>query len=370
MRPLVRAIATVALAAFGIAGSTAVSAAPGQLLSATPLAAPAGAHGWRIRYETRDEFGRATPSTGMVFAPVNRPGSVPTPRDIVAWQHGTVGIVPSCSPSAARDRLTSIPQLDTMLAHGWVVVATDYPGLGTPGPHTYLGGRAAAYAVLDGLTAARGISETRAGNRYALWGHSQGAHASLWAGQQRAAAPGLMLTSVVAASPPTQLAQNIAGLGALQRGILTAFVLESWSRSYGAPLDTVVDRRTAGIIGRATTGCIGQTKTGGDQLVRVAVLSQRLGRLDLTRNGRWAALLERNTPGVAWSGIPLMIVSADQDPVVADSVTQAYVERVRAAGHTVSFVPLRSKDHATTAHETGDQAVAFIARGFDAAPKP
>jgi hypothetical protein len=72
-------------------------AAPGDLIEARGVTAPAGAQAWRIRYETRDDFGRRTESTGLVVAPRRRGGA----RDIVAWQHGTIGIVPACSPSAA-----------------------------------------------------------------------------------------------------------------------------------------------------------------------------------------------------------------------------------------------------------------------------
>ena len=37
-----------------------------------------------------------------------------------------------------------MPELARLLARGWVVVATDYPGLGTPGPHPYLVGQSEA----------------------------------------------------------------------------------------------------------------------------------------------------------------------------------------------------------------------------------
>jgi len=41
-----------------------------------------------------------------------------------------------------------------MLARGYVVVATDYEGLGDPGVHPYLVGVSEAYAVLDSVRAA------------------------------------------------------------------------------------------------------------------------------------------------------------------------------------------------------------------------
>ena len=57
---------------------------------------------------------------------------------IVAWEHGTTGIAAVCAPSwrgwSSRDRA----YLNHWLDEGFAVVATDYQGLGTPGPHPYL----------------------------------------------------------------------------------------------------------------------------------------------------------------------------------------------------------------------------------------
>src|SRR5271170_2262080 len=69
-----------------------------------------------------------------------------------------------------------------MLDRGYVVAATDYPGLGTPEVHPYLVGESEAHAVLDSVRAARAIPEAAAGARFAAWGHSQGGQAALFTG--------------------------------------------------------------------------------------------------------------------------------------------------------------------------------------------
>jgi pimeloyl-ACP methyl ester carboxylesterase len=93
-----------------------------------------------------------------------------------------------------------------MLARGYVVVATDYPGLGTPGIHPYLIGKSEGRAVLDSVRAARDLPDAAASNRFAVWGHSQGGHASLYTGELAASyAPDLKLVGVAAAAPATYL---------------------------------------------------------------------------------------------------------------------------------------------------------------------
>jgi acetyl esterase/lipase len=353
---------------FVLAVSGQALAQPGRLISAEPFTpAPDGASAWRIRYETRDHRGRSAESTGVVIAPTAASSG---PRDIIAWNHGTVGIVEKCAPSAQKDFSESVPELEAMIRQGFVVVATDYPGLGTKGPHGYLVGEAAARAVLDGVRAARRIEETRAGNRLMLWGHSQGGHASLWAGQrQKAYAPEFLLIGIAAISPPTDLAAVLDGMDPTAKGILTAYVLRSWSQVYGVPLSTVVDKKTEGIIGRATGGCVGG-KTGFDQLIRVVTLKNELQDLRLADEDRWGQLLKDNSVGTEFSGTALFMVSATADKLIADAVTKRFIDRVKDNGANVTFVPIEGGDHGTTAIETSTQALDWIVSRFAAAPKP
>jgi len=69
---------------------------------------------------------------------------------------------PTIAPAAARPR--------SGLGAWWrdTVVFTDYPGLGTPGPHPYLVGESEGRAVLDSIRATRqllggAVSDTAAG---------------------------------------------------------------------------------------------------------------------------------------------------------------------------------------------------------------
>lgn len=142
---------------------------PGHVIATSPMAgAPRGSTAWRIRYETTDQNRKPTESTAILVAPN---GPAPSGgRNVVAWAHGTTGIAESCAPSLGSNALTSIPDLAGMLGRGWTIVATDYPGLGTPGPHAYLVGDAAAHAVLDSVRAARQFPRAGAVDRTSLSG--------------------------------------------------------------------------------------------------------------------------------------------------------------------------------------------------------
>ena len=75
---------------------------------------------------------------------------------MVAWAHGTTGFAQPCAPSLLPEPFTAgaMPALDEVLDRGWILVATDYVGLGTAGPHPYLIGQGEGRSVLDAMKAA------------------------------------------------------------------------------------------------------------------------------------------------------------------------------------------------------------------------
>jgi dipeptidyl aminopeptidase/acylaminoacyl peptidase len=139
---------------------------------------PPGAAAYRVLYRSVGLRNQPIAVSGLVIIPG---GPAPaTGRPIVAWAHPTTGVTPPCAPSLALEHFAHIPGLKTLIERGYVVTATDYPGLGTPGPHPYLVGISEARAVLDSVRAARAMPGAGNGNRFAVWGHSQGGHAALF----------------------------------------------------------------------------------------------------------------------------------------------------------------------------------------------
>lgn len=342
--------------------ATPVAAQPGQLLQATPISgAPSGAKAWRIRYETRDRDGRRTESTGVVVAPDS-----PAPaggRNVVAWAHGTTGIAQACAPSLSKKAVTGIPGLSDMITRGWTVAASDYPGLGTSGPHAYLVGEEAANAVIDSARAARSLPAARASSRFAVWGHSQGGHAALFTGQQaRRYAPELQLVGIVAAAPPTDLVANLTYMDPIIRGVLTALTAQSWSWVYGADLSTIANKTTQGVISRTAKTCEGESSLAG--LVRAVRLRHRLGDVDLTGKEPWLGLLTRNAVGTPDRSFPQLIIQGNADPLIAASVTRNYVGRVCKTGARVRLAEFSSKDHAGIAIATATDAIRWMADRF------
>ncbi|WP_159502055.1 lipase family protein [Microbacterium sp. 18062] len=241
--PALRAVATslalllASAAAFGtvqlLAGTAKVDdfyawdgeipAVPGTVLRTAPYTGdvPAGAEALRVLYVTTYSDGTPALASAVVGYPT---GDTGRPRTVLAWQHGTTGVARSCAPSADADALTeyAIPGILRAIERGWAVVATDYPGQGTDGRYPYLIGQGEGRAALDGIRALQRIDDAHASNQAWLWGHSQGGHASLWAGQiADDYAPDVDVLGVAALSAardPLALAERIAGAKASALG--------------------------------------------------------------------------------------------------------------------------------------------------------
>ncbi len=130
---------------------------PGTIIRSEPLTgAPLGATSWRVLYRSVGLDGQPIAVSGVVIVPLGE--APPGGRPIVAWAHPTSGIVPRCAPSLALLLYQEIAGSRDMIRDGYIIAATDYPGLGTPGPHPYLVGISEGRAVLDSIRAARELA--------------------------------------------------------------------------------------------------------------------------------------------------------------------------------------------------------------------
>src|SRR5205085_2437337 len=121
---------------------------PGALLRSEPLKdviLPAGMRGWRILYATTVDDSTPATAVATVFAPTDSPAG---PRPVIAWEHGTTGLLQKCMPSLFSAPSAGIPGRDRIVMACWVVVETDYSFAEKGGPHPYLIGEGEARSML------------------------------------------------------------------------------------------------------------------------------------------------------------------------------------------------------------------------------
>jgi alpha-beta hydrolase superfamily lysophospholipase len=344
----------------------------GSIIRAEPFpGAPPGSLAHKVLYRSTGLKGEPIAVSGLIVVPE---GPVPPGgRPIIAWAHGTTGVARKCGPSLFPQALTWIPGLNEMLARGFVVAATDYPGLGTAGVHPYLIGESEGRAVLDSVRAARQVPGSGGSNRFAVWGHSQGGHASLFTGQlARRYAPELRIAGIAAAAPATELGELFRDdIRGIEGKVLGAFAVWSWSNLYKIPLDGVVLERSTLVFERVASFCNDTSR----QVTRLVFAEQPLEREgflvgDITKREPWRKLMIENTPGRAPAGGPVFIAQGTADPVVRPDVTAQFIQSLCAKGTPVRFVPVPGGDHDASAEYGAAPAVAWIAERFAGAPIP
>lgn len=317
---------------------------PGALLRSEPLRnarLPAGMRGWRILYTTTiNDTTRAT-AVATVFAPVDPPAG---PRPLIAWQHGTTGLLQKCMPSLISAPTLGIPALDRIVRAGWVIVATDYSFAEKGGPHPYLIGEGEARAALDSVRAARQMPELTLDARTVVWGHSQGGHSALWTGIVGPRyAPDIEIVGVAGIAP----AANVRDILAMNQGVdkrLGPYVALSYSRFYPDVIFEQAVRPEALAAAHEIAGLCGFLPA--EEPLRAAALTATFEgpALATPSNATLAARLAQNSADHPIPA-PVVIAQGAEDDVVPPPATATYVEERCAAGQRLEYWTFAGLDH-------------------------
>jgi alpha-beta hydrolase superfamily lysophospholipase len=318
---------------------------PGVLLSSTPIdgpSHPSGARAWHVAYRIRDVRGAPAVATALLVVPPESASATTRPRPLVAWAHPTRGVADRCAP--ANEGPDAIPLLADLLGNGWAVVAPDYEGLGSPGPHPYLVGASEGDSILWAATAALTVDHAGIGpeSPVALWGFSQGGHAAAFAAERAATvAPNLRLAGVALAAPVTDVASFAARAERRddQRGVLVTIVA-AYAAAY-PELDATAVLTTAA-LDRSTmleSDCIGDVvEAFGPPHADVATVA-------VAAEPGFAARLAENRAGSVAAPLPALVVQGDADDTVDPADTAAFVARWCDLGTPVTFIERPGADH-------------------------
>jgi len=294
-------------------------------------------------------------------------------RDVIAWAHPTSGVVTRCAPTLMPDLAGSIQGVEAMLDAQYVVVATEYVGLGTKDTHPYLVGISAARAVIDSVRAARHIKDSGAGKRFAVWGHSQGGHAALYTGEHvRAYAPELELVGVAAAAPATYLIDLFEADKNTSSGVsLSSMALLSWSQFYKLPLDNLVEPGAFDAFRRLASDCIESI----EDFIKEDRDEKRLEKhaflkVDPMTLLPWRAIMEQNTPGQSASAAPIFLAQGTADEVVRARITQKFMQTACHHGTKVKLHLMEGGTHMFAGRDSANAAIRWMTDRFEGKMAP
>ncbi|MEU5977856.1 lipase family protein [Streptomyces sp. NPDC047315] len=339
----------------------------GKLVSATelpPEARPHGGPGQVVEYTSTGANGGKVLVSGLVFAPAGTPPKGGWP--VISLAHGTVGSADQCAPSRTdAARFAHDPEIRGWLDAGVAVVATDYEGLGTAGPHPYLHARSSAYGTIDIVHAAR-QADVGVSRKWVAMGQSQGGHAAIsTAVHATRYAPGLDFRGAVATAPPTKMSRLVADRStspSFERKVRTALypLVTEGLRAIDSDLDFthLFTDRAAELVPTARTKCLPELVTQVVQsgLNDDTVWKQRPETVPALLN----ALRQHVDTPVVRLDRPLFIGQGGKDEIVQANVTAEYAKALRKVGSKVTYREYAAAGHGSVVDAAAADSTAWI----------
>ena len=300
----------------------------GDLLRYQQLPDAAGAATYRILYLSESVQGDPIAVSGLAAVP--KPAG--EDRPVLSWAHGTTGLADECAPSKETVAGQTEQLIERFLGDGWIVTATDYEGLGTPGLHPYIAGISEGRGTLDAVLAAKQLPDARAGDTTIVWGHSQGGHAAMFANQLAEEwTPELDLVGTVAGAPPSELPLISA---ALQGGDFQGYIAMAAGGLHAAypdsDLSDVITDAGLAEMHVLDEGCTDEVFAAFN-----AVPYEQFSKADPATVPAWRAILDENDPGHVKTDSPILIIHGEADAQIPLVASQLLFDRLCQLGQVV-----------------------------------
>jgi pimeloyl-ACP methyl ester carboxylesterase len=304
----------------------------------------------RVLYTSKSPQKERIAVSGSISIPKGRPPKKGWP--VISYAHGTTGVGDVCAPSRAgpKNLATSYttyayPVLEQWVRAGYAVVRTDYPGLGTPGPHPYLIGRSEARGILDIVRAARDFKGI-IGKRFLIAGHSQGGQAALFgASYTERWTPELRHRGTVSYAPASHLLEQAGSLPILTApsplsGLVATIIYGAATADPRVIPEQVLRGDPFELFPRLERLCTPQLGNGKN--------FGRFAPADMLRAGQpdaaAAKVLRKMNPDVE-TGQPVFLAQGSTDSTALPFFTDQLEKELRDLGDRVEYRVYQGVDH-------------------------
>lgn len=329
---------------------------------------PALAKSQRIMYRSTDRQGDPMAVTGQVLTP-RHPWIGLGERPIVAYAIGTHGLGDQCAPSRTFPKGDDVEGLlvRALLVRGYGVVVTDYEGLGTAEPHTYMVRKSQAHAVLDSIRAAQRLPEAELPDAgpVAIAGYSQGGGASAAAAElAHTYAPELNVRGAYAGAVPADLAAVGRYLDGAQHAGFAMYAARSLALEYDVNVRKFLNKRGRAVLRDVAKQCNAESieKYAGTKTKTLTKSGESLAQL-LDRQP-FRRIVNQQRIGNRIPQLPMLITHSPTDDVIPYKVGKRLAAGYCKKGVHVRFKTLPETDHGTGGATGFPDAVAFLEERF------
>jgi pimeloyl-ACP methyl ester carboxylesterase len=340
---------------------------PGDLLRQEPFsgyAVPTGASAVRILYHSLNADGRDVATSGVVLIPAGRAPSGGWP--VIVWAHGTSGVARMCAPSLQKDMEYGEEGLMPMVRAGFAVIATDYHGLGTEGPHEYINKTAQARDVIYSVPAAH-AAVPDLGRRWVVIGHSQGGITAWSVAEMQATLKDpdyLGAISVSGAADPQAILAQMGepGSSAAFYLVYMAYAIHARSPDF-KPSDMLVGKALESYPDVTTKGC---------WLYAYATFlndhEDKVLKPGWDRTAAAQRFFAANKLGSAPVRGPLLVLTGEADQTVPLTLVKGVVKKACGNNIALSFRSYPGLDHDPTMEKSTPDQLAWVRDRFAGKP--
>lgn len=368
------AVAMTGSAHAGTAGETAEPAkkgGPGDVVSAEPTTfqywpgQPTDTSAWKISYSSTSADGKANTVSGTVIVPND---GKTTPRPLITYAVGTVGMGDQCAPSAGFPDGTTAeaPLINAALVRGYAVAVTDYEGLGTPGEHTYTVAQAEGTAVLDAARAAQRLPGARelgvtGESPVGIMGYSQGGQASAWAAELHSSyAPELQVKGTASGGVPADLTKVAeASDGGDNAGFVLMSAVGHDAAFPALKLDSYLNDEGRALTELSKGACVSEILEAGKGK-RIEDVTVR----DPLQQPDWQQAIQANKLGTKAPSAPAFVYHGEADETIPYELGQGLRADWCTKGVPVQWQSFPGKTHVGTAIDGNGPALEWLGQRF------
>ena len=280
----------------------------------------------RVMYQSENLSGALVPVSALVLWPYP-PRSQPDGYPIVAWAHGTSGLSPDCAPSRHKNLWQHFLAPYQLALQGYMVVATDYAGLGVNKQpsgksivHEYLASPSHANDVIYSVRAVQSAFPELSKD-FVVIGHSQGGAAAWAVAQRQAAKPVAGCLGSVAVSLVTTILDELEPF----RSVLGVAVCSGMASAFPqSNLESILtpegERRLAAV----------QQLGAGVASATALLLGPGLLQADWEQDQNVREYLSLIANGGKEVGCPILVIHGESDPRLSPTVATKAVEKTMA----------------------------------------
>ncbi len=306
---------------------------PGELIRTEPndqYNLPFDASALRILYRSRTTNGEDMAVSAVVLIPDGKPPVGGWP--VIAWAHEFRGAARQCAPSLMKN--LGVGPLLAMYANlGYVVVATDYSGLGADSGGTVLDMQSNALDVIYSVAAARAAVK-EIGRKWIAVGPFQGGLAAVAVAESDEHDPSYLGSIAISGLADSEQFYGHSAQGSSNRVLL---VLASTFKALYPEFQVsdMLKDQALPAYRRAAQTC------GGEQEPE---FTKEMLKPGWENNQFVKEFFSRNTPGQKPVHSPLLVISGEADLVVPTEMSEKSVARMCKYGSRILFLKYPNLD--------------------------